>query len=95
MSELLKRSCQLNKILALEDYSELRWGESQLQRFFWRGSSRNHLPEYLIRLTNGKILVIEVKGEETDQSKAKHAAMQQWKFAVVYKPHAIYDLLRP
>lgn len=51
-------------------------------RYLWRGSSRNYLPDYLIRLTSGKILIIEVKGQETDQSKAKHAAMQQWVEAV-------------
>lgn len=68
----------MNRKLVPVEYRELRWRESQLHESFWHGSSRNSPPDYLIRLTSGKILVIEVKGEETYQSNPKHAAMRQW-----------------
>ena len=51
-------------------------------RYLWRGSSRNFVPDYLIRLTNGKSLVLEVKGVDSEQNKAKRAAMDTWVQAV-------------
>ncbi|PIX44878.1 MAG: hypothetical protein COZ56_03410, partial [Armatimonadetes bacterium CG_4_8_14_3_um_filter_58_9] len=39
-------------------------------------------PDYLVRLRNGKMLVLEVKGEEDDQDRAKHQAAQRWVTAV-------------
>ena len=51
-------------------------------RYLWRGSSRNFVPDYLIRLSNGKTLVLEVKGVDSEQNKAKRAAMKTWVKAV-------------
>ena len=39
-------------------------------------------PDYLVRLNNGKTLVLEIKGEETDQDRAKHQSAQRWVTAV-------------
>ena len=47
-------------------------------RYLWKGSTRNFVPDYLIRFTNGKTLVLEVKGQDSEQNKAKRAAMQTW-----------------
>ncbi len=57
---------------------------------FWvlylhNGAVRKYFPDYLIRLVNGKILVLEIKGQPNDESKAKHAALAQWVEAVNQK----------
>ena len=51
-------------------------------RYFYGGISRRYLPDFLVRLTNGKMLVLEVKGIETDESRAKHEALCEWVKAV-------------
>ena len=35
-------------------------------------------PDFLIRLSSGKTLVLEIKGEDSEQSRAKLAAMRAW-----------------
>ena len=47
-----------------------------------RGAVRKYRPDFLIRLGTGTLLILEVKGEETDESKAKHAALAEWTEAV-------------
>lgn len=37
-----------------------------------------YIPDFLIRLSNGKTLVLEVKGEDGDQHRAKTSAMNAW-----------------
>jgi len=39
-------------------------------------------PEYLVRLTNGKILVLEVKGQDDEQNKTKRGFLVEWVNAV-------------
>lgn len=51
-------------------------------RYLWRGSSRNFVPDYLIRLNSGKTLVLEVKGQDSQQNAEKRAAMETWLAAV-------------
>ena len=51
-------------------------------RYLYRGSSRNFVPDCLIRLDNGKTLILEVKGQDTEQNRVKRAAMQTWIQAV-------------
>lgn len=50
--------------------------------YLWRGSRRRYLPDFLIRLTSGEMLVLEVKGEPTDESRAKKKALETWIAAV-------------
>lgn len=50
--------------------------------YLWRGSKRKYLPDYLIRLANGKQLVLEIKGEDSDQNRAKRMALDAWVRAV-------------
>jgi type III restriction enzyme len=50
--------------------------------YLWNGSRRNYRPDFLIRLNNGKILILEIKGQETEQDKAKHDALREWIQAV-------------
>lgn len=75
-------------------------------RYLYRGASRNFIPDYLIRFTNGKTLVLEVKGQDSEQNKAKRASMQtwieaineqggfgKWCFEVVLEPSRIRDMV--
>jgi type III restriction enzyme len=75
-------------------------------RYLWRGSSRNFIPDYLVRLKNGKTLVLEVKGQDSDQNRAKRDSMAQWveavnahggfgrwAFDVVFEPAKIRDVI--
>ncbi len=62
------------------------WAKNDHLGFFVRysfgGLTRRYLPDFLVRLTNGKMLVLEVKGIETDESRAKHKALCEWCEAV-------------
>jgi len=51
-------------------------------RYIFAGGSAKYRPDFLIHLSNGKTLVLEVKGEEKPRDKAKHAAMREWCEAV-------------
>ena len=51
-------------------------------RYVYRGVTRRYLPDFLVRLTNGKTLILEVKGQLTDQDEAKLAALREWIEAV-------------
>lgn len=80
----------------------LQYGYSQGH---WNGSSRNFVPDYLIRLKNGQTLVLEVKGQDSEQNRAKRAAMDtwikavneqggfgSWCFATVFDPSQVRDV---
>ncbi len=46
------------------------------------GASHSYTPDFIVRLSNGSNLILEVKGYETDQDRAKHQAAQRWISAV-------------
>jgi type III restriction enzyme len=46
------------------------------------GVSQHYEPDYLVRLRNGLTLVLEIKGMETEQDRAKHQAARRWAEAV-------------
>ena len=46
--------------------------------YLWNGSRRRFLPDFLVRLKNGKTLVLEIKGVDDDQNRAKRAALMTW-----------------
>lgn len=50
--------------------------------YVYNGAVRKYFPDYLIRLVNGIMLVLEIKGQPNDESKDKHAALAQWVEAV-------------
>ena len=75
--------------------------------YLWNGSRRRYVPDFLIRLTNGKTLVLEIKGEDSPQDKAKRSALDawvkavnakggfgQWCWGVVFEPAQIQDVIR-
>ena len=46
--------------------------------YVFDGVVRKYTPDYLIRLDNGKILVLETKGQETRKDKEKRKALAEW-----------------
>ena len=50
--------------------------------YVFRGAVRKYRPDFLIRLTNGEMLILEVKGVESDESKAKHQFAHEWVTAI-------------
>ena len=48
----------------------------------YMGVSYHYEPDFLVRLTDARTVILEIKGYEEDQDKAKHAAAQRWKSAV-------------
>lgn len=46
------------------------------------GIVRRYRPDFLIRLTNGRTLILETKGQEGEQERAKRAALAEWAKAV-------------
>jgi type III restriction enzyme len=74
--------------------------------YMWNGSRRRFLPDFLIRLTNGRTLVLEIKGVDDDQNRAKRSALAawvqgvnekggfgNWTHAVAFAPSQIRDIL--
>lgn len=50
--------------------------------YLWGGSRRRFVPDFLVRLANGKTLVLEIKGEDSPQNTAKRDALARWVEAV-------------
>ena len=50
--------------------------------YIFKGIVRKYRPDFIIRLTNGTHLVLEIKGEANDESKAKRAFLDEWIEAV-------------
>jgi type III restriction enzyme len=48
----------------------------------YTGIDHAYEPDFLVRLRNGVTVVLEIKGFEDDQTKAKHAAANRWVEAV-------------
>ena len=50
--------------------------------YVYKGVVHKFRPDFLIRLTNGTMLVLEVKGQDTQQNKAKRKSLDEWVQAV-------------
>lgn len=50
--------------------------------YMYNGTEHKYRPDFLIRLRTDEILVLETKGQETEQDKAKRAALREWIRAV-------------
>ena len=50
--------------------------------YMWQGSKRRYIPDFIVRLANGKLLALEIKGEDSPQNKAKRDALAEWVLAV-------------
>ncbi|MGQ9675353.1 MAG: BPTD_3080 family restriction endonuclease [Chloroflexota bacterium] len=50
--------------------------------YIYRGVVRKYRPDFLVRLANGDMLVLETKGEETEQTQVKYRSLDEWVQAV-------------
>jgi len=74
--------------------------------YVYRGVVRKYRPDFLVRLKSGDMLVLETKGQETEQDKVKrryldewaeavsgHGGFGRWRCAVAKTPGEIRDIL--
>lgn len=74
--------------------------------YIYRGVVRKYRPDFLVRLKNGVMLVLETKGQDTEQDQVKrryleewtravteHGGFGHWRWAVVRRPGEIRDVL--
>jgi type III restriction enzyme len=50
--------------------------------YIWQGVVKKYRPDFLIRLTNGVNLVLEVKGQDTQETRSKRRFLDEWVKAV-------------
>lgn len=50
--------------------------------YVYKGIVKKYRPDFLIRLTTGKMLVLEVKGQDTQQNRSKREFLAEWIRAV-------------
>ncbi len=48
----------------------------------YQGLERGYTPDFLVRLTSGVTIVVEIKGYEDEEDRAKHTAARKWVSAV-------------
>ena len=74
--------------------------------YVYRGVVRKYRPDFLVRLTNGEMLILETKGQDMEQDKVKrryldewaqavnaHGGFGRWRYAVARAPGEIRDIL--
>ena len=50
--------------------------------YHFAGASRDYVPDFIVDMTNGIHLIVEIKGQETMQDQAKYQAARRWVQAV-------------
>ncbi len=50
--------------------------------YVYRGVVRKYRPDFLVRMKSGVMLIVEIKGEENDETRAKHKFLEEWVKAV-------------
>ncbi len=50
--------------------------------YIYRGVVRKYRPDFLVRLKNGDMLVLEIKGQDTEQDRVKRRYLDEWTQAV-------------
>jgi type III restriction enzyme len=74
--------------------------------YLWSGTRRRFVPDFLIRLSSKKTLILEIKGEDSEQDRAKRTALGEWVAAVnenggfgawcwdvAFEPAKIHDII--
>jgi type III restriction enzyme len=74
--------------------------------YVYRGVVRKYRPDFLVRLADGDMLVLETKGQDTEQDRVKrryldewtqavnaHGGFGRWRWAVAQHPGEIRDIL--
>ena len=50
--------------------------------YVFRGAVRKYRPDFLVALKDGTMVIVEVKGQETDETQAKHRFLDEWVRAI-------------
>jgi type III restriction enzyme len=50
--------------------------------YMWQGQPKTYYPDYLIRFEGDRYMILEVKGQPTEQDKAKWQAAKEWVYGV-------------
>ena len=50
--------------------------------YIWQGVVKKYRPDFLIRLANGQTVVLEVKGEDSQENRTKRQFLDDWVKAV-------------
>jgi type III restriction enzyme len=53
-----------------------------LVNYSYQGTPHTYYPDYLVRLSNGVTLVLEVKGQDSQQNRTKREYLDEWVRAV-------------
>ncbi|MBN1936965.1 MAG: DEAD/DEAH box helicase family protein [Anaerolineae bacterium] len=74
--------------------------------YLYRGVVRKYRPDFLVRLASGDMLVLETKGQDTEQDQIKrhyldewtqavnaHGGLGRWRWAVALHPGQVRDIL--
>jgi len=75
--------------------------------YLWQGQIKTYYPDFIIKFENNQHLILEVKGQTTEQDKAKWQAAKEWvaavnangsfgiwDFKVLDDPKNIFDIVR-
>jgi type III restriction enzyme len=75
-------------------------------KYNFRGVIKNYIPDYIIELVSGDKLVLEVKGQDSDENRVKREFLNlwvkavnetkrfgKWHWAVVFNSNEIHDIL--
>lgn len=75
--------------------------------YLWNGARRRFIPDFFIRLASGKTLVLEIKGQDDEQNRAKRSALDAWVkgvnekggfggwcWDVAFEPAQIHDIIQ-
>jgi type III restriction enzyme len=75
--------------------------------YLWNGAKKRYIPDFIIQFTNGKNLILEIKGIDSEQNKAKRSALDAWVKAVnskggfgvwswdvIFDPAHIHDVIK-
>ena len=50
--------------------------------YMWAGSRRRYVPDFLVRLSSGRLLALEIKGTDNAQNRAKRGVLDEWVRAI-------------
>lgn len=75
--------------------------------YLWKGAVHTYFPDFIIRFDDNRHLLLEVKGQKTDQDGAKWVAAQEWvravnldrnfgkwEFKTLEKPSDVFDVVK-
>ncbi len=75
--------------------------------YLWQGQTKIYYPDFIVKFEGNRYLILEVKGQTTDQDKSKWQALKEWvtavnaggdfgtwEFKVLDDPEDLFDIVR-